>query len=101
MKLLTKIKEAKGTSDVATHYQKSAKQPIEYMQAIMTHEQFCGFLIGNVIKYRMRAKYKGTESEDMQKANQYAYWLELVKQGRTVNPIKDTLPDDYTYKGVF
>lgn len=89
-----------GTSKEATHYQESAMQPLQVCQALMTHEQFEGFLIGNIIKYRMRAKYKGKYEEDLQKANQYQYWLRLVRQGKVINPIEDTLPIDYTYGGI-
>ena len=97
---MTKNK-ATGTSENATHYQQSSKQPIEFCQSIMTPSQFEGFLIGNVIKYRMRAEYKGKYEEDMQKANQYAYWLELAKKGAIINPTTDTLPENYVYTGVF
>jgi len=97
---LTKNK-ATGTAKEATHYQNSAVQPLCYMQKLMTPSQFEGFLIGNVIKYRMRAEYKGKYEEDIQKANQYAYWLELARKGAIINPTKDTLPDNYVYTGVF
>lgn len=89
-----------GTSKEATHYQESAAQPLQIMQAIMTYEQFEGFLMGNIIKYRMRAKYKGKYDEDMRKSNQYAYWLDLARKGKVINPIEDTLPDEYIYGGI-
>ena len=101
MILLTKKIETTGTAENATHYQQSSKQPIEFMQEVMTPSQFEGFLIGNIIKYRMRAKYKGKYEEDIRKANQYNYWLDLFKQGVIINPTKDTLPKDYIYTGVF
>lgn len=97
---MTKNK-ATGTAKEATHYQNSAVQPIEFMQEVMTPSQFEGFLIGNIIKYRMRAKYKGKYEEDIRKANQYNYWLDLFKQGAIINPTKDTLPENYVYTGVF
>lgn len=89
-----------GTSKDAVHYKESAMEAIEVMQALMTYEQFEGFLMGNIIKYKMRAKYKGNYEEDMIKANQYAYWLELSRKGKIINPMEDTLPDEYRYGGI-
>ena len=89
-----------GTSKDATHYMEGAMQAVQVMQAIMTHEQFEGFLMGNIIKYRMRAKYKGKYEEDIRKSNQYAYWLELLRKGKVINPLEDTLPDEYKYGGI-
>ena len=43
-----------GTSKEQTHYIKSALQPIQVMQRLMTHEQFTGFLAGNYIKYKIK-----------------------------------------------
>ena len=45
-----------GTATSATHYQLLTQQPIEIMQRLMTHEQFVGFLWGNVIKYALRRR---------------------------------------------
>lgn len=80
------------------YYEKSAMQPLEVMQRLMTKEQFKGFLFGNCIKYRMRFEQKGQRDSDLYKARQYAYWLELVKDGRLINPSQDKVPDDYTFK---
>lgn len=51
------------------HYEShpSGVQPI----TITRHETFC---LGNVIKYCMRAKYKGNEIQDLRKAAQYLTW---------------------------
>ena len=87
--------KAKGS-----HYEKAAMQPLEVMQRIMTKEQFKGFLLGNCIKYRMRSDYKGQHDSDEYKARQYAYWLELVDMGQTINPTKDKVPDSYKFKVV-
>ena len=82
------------------YYEKSAMQPLEVMQAIMTEEQFKGFLLGNCIKYCMRKNYKGQHDSDEYKARQYAYWLELADMGQTINPIEDKVPDSYRFKVV-
>ena len=40
------------------------------------------FLRGNIIKYVLRAPYKGNELEDLRKAAQYLEWeIERVKRG--------------------
>ena len=82
------------------YYEKSAMQPLEVMQAIMTEEQFKGFLFGNCIKYSMRKNYKGQHDSDEYKARQYAYWLEMTKEGRIINPSEDKVPDSYKFKVV-
>jgi hypothetical protein len=82
------------------YYEKSAMQPLEVMQRIMTAEQFKGFLLGNCIKYRMRCENKGQRDSDMYKARQYAYWLEMTKEGRIINPSKDKVPFDYEFRVV-
>ena len=51
------------------HYQKDV-QPWDAMQAWMTHEAFCGYLRGNVIKYVARYKEKNG-LEDLEKALHY------------------------------
>ena len=79
------------------YYERSAMQPLEVMQAIMTEEQFKGFLFGNCIKYCMRKNYKGQRESDEYKARQYAYWLEMSREGRIINPSKDKVPFDYKF----
>jgi hypothetical protein len=51
------------------HYQKEI-QPWEYMEAIMTEEQFTGYLWGNIIKYMSRWQDKGGRT-DLEKAQHY------------------------------
>jgi len=80
-----------------SHYEKAAMQPLEVMQRVMTTEQFKGFLLGNYIKYRLRSEFKNQRDSDEYKARQYAYWLEMVKEGRTINPSKDKVPFDYKF----
>jgi len=52
------------------HYTRQDIQPWEYMEAILTKDQFEGFLIGNVIKYVSRYQEKGGK-EDLLKAIHY------------------------------
>jgi hypothetical protein len=78
-----------------SHYEKSAMQPLEVSQALLTKEQFEGALLFNIIKYRMRKK--GQDEADAYKARQYAYWLEMAREGRIINPSKDKVPFDYKF----
>jgi hypothetical protein len=80
------------------YYAKSAMQPLEVSQVLLTREQFAGALLFNIIKYRMRKK--GQDESDAFKARQYAYWLELVRQGKTINPSVDVVPDEWEFKVV-
>jgi len=52
------------------HYTRQDIQPWEYMQAVMTKDQFEGFILGNIIKYISRYQEKGGK-EDLQKASHY------------------------------
>jgi hypothetical protein len=62
------------------HYKDMAIQPWELMQAVLTHEEFVGFLKGNVIKYAMRAGRKDG-SDDLGKARHYMLKLAEVQDG--------------------
>lgn len=50
------------------------KQPIELMRLGLTDEEFEGYCIGNVIKYILRYKQKGGDS-DLYKAREYIDFL--------------------------
>lgn len=85
-----------GTAEKQAHYKRAAMQPIQVMQCLFTQEQFEGFLLGNFIKYRMRANYKGSTTADHEKARQYLYWYTLVHGTfHTVDPEEDVPPDDW------
>ncbi len=53
-----------------SHYKDMPIQPWTLMEAVLTHEQFRGFLLGNIIKYSMRAGRK-EGSDDAGKAKHY------------------------------
>lgn len=64
-----------------THYKTMPVQPWEVMEAVLTKEEFIGFLKGNVLKYSLRAGRKeGTD--DANKARHYMMKLREV-QGET------------------
>lgn len=52
------------------HYKEMGVQPWAVMEAILTTEEFRGFLCGNVVKYAMRAGRK-PGSDDLSKARHY------------------------------
>lgn len=63
-------------------------QPIEIMQMTMTKQQFEGFLIGNIVKYTMRAGNKAGEpkEKDLAKAKRYKEWLDQALKGAIIDP---------------
>ena len=75
-----------GTAKSATHYQQAEIEPIEIMQMYFTKEMFLGFLIGNVIKYALRFRFKGSEKKDISKMKQYAEWAEVISNGGKIEP---------------
>ena len=62
-----------------THYKDMTIQPWAVMEAVLTHEEFVGFLKGNIIKYIMRYKDKNG-IEDLYKAQWYI--KELIKRNK-------------------
>lgn len=60
-----------------THYKDMSMQPWAVMEAVLTPEEFRGFLKGNVIKYAMR-QGKKQDSDDAGKAKHYAMKLNEV-----------------------
>jgi hypothetical protein len=63
------------------HYKDMAIQPWAVMQAVLTPEEFRGFLKGNIIKYVMR-QGKKEGSDDTNKTKHYMQKLEEVSHGR-------------------
>jgi hypothetical protein len=60
-----------------THYKDMPVQPWEVMEALLTHEEFVGFLKGNVLKYAMRQGRK--DSDDAGKLKHYIQKLNEVQ----------------------
>ena len=61
------------------HYHTCGIQPWDAMESWMTHEQFCGYLTGNIIKYI--ARHKDDKLEDLMKAQHYLEKLiEVMEQ---------------------
>lgn len=83
---ISKFKKEDGTARSASHYQHGTKEPIEIMQDYFTSEMMHGFCLGNVIKYALRARFKGTELKDIEKMAQYAKWDVQVLKAEKINP---------------
>ena len=88
-------------SDIDKHYLDCVAQPIQVMQRLLSAEQFRGFLLGNYIKYKMRAGYKGEIKSDLYKARQYAYWYFLAKNGTIIDPLEHQLDNDTDVPEIF
>ena len=82
-----------GSAATSKHYNAQVIQPIEVMQSVLTHEEFLGFLKGNILKYSARAGTKNGESseKDLNKAKQYSLWKRLAEAGKTIDPRKDVV----------
>ncbi len=94
--------EDTGAADSQMHYINSAYQPLEVMQRLMSKDEFCGFLIGNAIKYMLRAGNKDSASKDLTKARQYAYWFTQVKlYDKVVKPGADSVSEDFEIESLF
>jgi hypothetical protein len=59
-----------------THYKDMGVQPWEVMEAILTREEWIGFLKGNIVKYSMRQGRK--DSDDTNKCLHYIKKLNEV-----------------------
>jgi hypothetical protein len=69
--------EKKEKIDHPDHYNKNG---IEVIDIIMAYE--LGFCLGNVLKYVLRAKFKGHKLEDLKKAKWYLqYYIKYLERG--------------------
>lgn len=71
------------------HYMQGSHECIDEIRAMLSPEEFKGFLKGNVIKYRYRANLKNGK-EDLAKADNYAYYL-INGHFKTENNKKDEI----------
>lgn len=85
------------------HYNQGSHECIDEIKAMLSPEEFKGFLKGNIIKYRYRANLKNGK-EDLAKADNYAYYLmhgcfKKVKDNDSVsdNSNNDPVPDVFGY----
>jgi hypothetical protein len=60
------------------HYKDMPIQPWAVMESVLSHEEFRGFLKGNIIKYSLRAGRKDN-SDDAGKAKHYMKKLDEIE----------------------
>tara|TARA_S200002703_G_C3727614_1_gene223601 strand:- start:157 stop:561 length:405 start_codon:yes stop_codon:yes gene_type:complete len=58
-----------------SHYNEGNIECIEAIEAMLTQEEYIGYLRGNVMKYSWRMRYKGSPIEDLRKARWYSLRL--------------------------
>ena len=66
-----------------SHYNLNRKgiECIAAMEAMLSEEEFIGYLRGNIFKYQWRFRYKGHAVQDLEKAQWYSdKLLEKVKE---------------------
>jgi hypothetical protein len=76
------IENADAVQIGGSHYKDMPVQPWSVMSAVLTREEFIGFLKGNIIKYSMRAGRKDG-SDDGNKALHYIHKLHEVQNAET------------------
>jgi hypothetical protein len=81
-KMIEMIENADDLQIGGSHYKDMPVQPWSVMAAVLTPEEFRGFLKGNIIKYSMRAGRKDG-SDDGNKALHYIHKLYEVENAQT------------------
>lgn len=59
-----------------SHYLEGGVEAIDMIRLMLTDEEFHGYCKGNMLKYRLRAPFKGKTEEDVNKA---AWYYEAVR----------------------
>ena len=74
---MTEVTKADDVQVGGNHYKDMPVQPWDVMEAVLSHDEFVGFLKGNIIKYSLRAGRKDG-SDDAGKAKHYLQKLREV-----------------------
>lgn len=61
-----------------SHYTKGGIETLDFIKAKLSHKEYVGYLIGNILKYVSRATLKGNLLQDLKKAQFYIN--DLVKK---------------------
>jgi hypothetical protein len=66
-----------------SHYQIGGLEieALDVIRGVLSHDQYIGYLRGNILKYQMRANKKNDE-EDLRKANYYSRELDIFLDGK-------------------
>lgn len=86
-------KEGCETMEQPEYYKSNGLSPIDaFKQGLMSEEQYKGFMIGNIIKYVVRAGKKDNAIQDLEKAKSYIdFYLELVKSNEKQEQIESEI----------
>lgn len=80
------------------YYKSNGLSPIgAFKQGLISKDEYRGFLIGNIIKYTIRAGKKDNAIKDLNKAKHYLdFYMELFQEESITNniPITITVNDD-------
>lgn len=78
------------------HYKVGGYEAIDVLKAKLTPEEWRGYCKGNVLKYIMRANYKGHHDQDCGKAQYYMKELNDALESKEVEsspaPKRDAIP---------
>ena len=82
------------------HYAEMKRQPIDVMNECFDEDEMYGYLMGQIIKYHMRAGHKAGETygKDMEKRNRYIAWYyQVFEMQQKIDPrqISIEIPDDW------
>jgi len=76
--IMEQIERANDVVHSPNHYKiAEGIEVIDIIEKALTPEQFEGYLLGNILKYRLRAGDKGDLEQDIDKSNQYRHWLRM------------------------
>jgi len=64
-------KRADDSIERPAHYNNGKIECIDAIEAMLTPEEYLGYLRGNSLKYRWRMRYKGHPVQDLRKAQWY------------------------------
>lgn len=74
------------------HYKDCIIEPFYLMLSVLSIEEFKGFLKGNIIKYAMRAPFKGQSEKDIEKYQYYKRLLDtIITYGEEYNLDREAL----------
>ena len=78
-------KQIKDNVNNPSHYNSGSIECIDAIEAMLSPEEYVGYLRGNSLKYRWRFLYKGKPIEDLQKADWYEQrLLTFMKENKDV-----------------
>jgi len=66
------------------HYMVNGLEAIDIIRSRLTDEEYIGYLKGNILKYDLRASFKGKLIEDLDKSTVYKEWLVDVVSDKEV-----------------